>query len=268
PVVWATDIPEPLSTAFELAAFCLFVQRAKNGWKGFVWPLLLFALATFSHESAVLFPALIAAYVFLFDSGASASSALTVQPASIPSGLGRAIVLSAPFAGVALFYLGVRLAVLGQEQLFGFAFRVRTATLVHDKIVPNVTVVHQSVGRILLTLPSILLWYLKLLVEPWLAGPAHPAEFVTAPSLADFYAPIAILSGLGLAGYFVFRNRSRVSLYLFCALWWLVAIAAAPAPGIKLGTDLVFDRYDYLASFAFCLLIADLAERIARQGAL
>src|SRR5262249_30557136 len=54
----------------------------------------------------------------------------------------------------------------------------------------------------------------------------------------------------------------------FCALWWLLAIAAAPTPGIKLGTDLVFDRYEYLASFAFCLLIAGLAERIARQGAL
>jgi hypothetical protein len=66
-VVWATAIPEPLSAAFELGALYLFVQRPNAGWGRLLWPLILFALALLSHESAVVFPVLVAAYVFILE---------------------------------------------------------------------------------------------------------------------------------------------------------------------------------------------------------
>ncbi|HZO80162.1 MAG TPA: glycosyltransferase family 39 protein [Candidatus Binataceae bacterium] len=267
PVVWATDVPEPLSTAFELGAFCLFIRRSSSGWKGLAGPLVLYALATFSHESAVMFPALIGAYVLLFENDRGLAPSTHDSPrASATARVGNAAALSAGFVGVALIYLGVRLAVLGQQQLFGFMTRVKTATLVQANIVPNVTVVHHSPAEILFTLPSVLLWYLKLLAIPWMAGPAHAADFVNSPSPGNFFAPLTVLLGLAIAGYLSMRNAPRAKLYLFCALWWMIAIAAAPIAGIKLGTGLVFDRYDYLASFAFCLLIADLAFSYAGGG--
>ncbi len=269
PVVWATDIPEPLSTAFELGAFCLFIQRGNRGWRGLAWPLVLYAFAVFTHESAVVFPALIAAYVFLFEqegSNAAAPSELA-EPVPVRARVGKSLAWAAPFLGVALVYLAVRAVVLGRARLFGLRMQLKHAALVHGKVVPRWTIVHHAVGQILLTIPSVLLWYLKLLLLPWTPGPAHPATFVSAPTLANFYAPLAFLLLLAVGGWIAFRNSPRARLYLFCSVWWLVALATAPLPAVKLSTSLVHDRYDYLASFAFCLLLADLVVRFARESA-
>jgi len=69
PVVWASSVTEPLSAFFQLAAFCLFIGAYRSGTRrlGLLGPLLLFALAMLSHESATVFPVLVAAYVFLFE---------------------------------------------------------------------------------------------------------------------------------------------------------------------------------------------------------
>ncbi len=269
-VVWATDIPEPLSTAFELGAFCLFIQRGKRGWRGLVWPLVLYALAVFTHESAVVFPALIAGYVFILEERQS-SAAASAEPGgavSLRTRVGKSLAWALPFLGVALVYLGVRAVVLGRARLFGLGIQLKHAALVRGKVVPRWTIIHHKVGQILLTLPSMLLWYLKLLVLPWLAGPAHPETFVLVPTLANFYAPLALLLVLAVGGWFSFRSSPHARLYLFCAVWWLVSLGTAPAPAVKLATSLVHDRYDYLASFAFCLLLADVAVRFARGSAM
>jgi len=67
-VVWSVGPPQ--AAVFELAAFCLFIERPKGNWRGLVWPVVLFAAAAFSHESAFIFPVLIAAYVLLVNAGA------------------------------------------------------------------------------------------------------------------------------------------------------------------------------------------------------
>lgn len=62
-------IGQPLATVFALGAFCMFIRRSKNQRLSMAWPLILFTAAAFSHETAVLFPLLIATYVFLFETG-------------------------------------------------------------------------------------------------------------------------------------------------------------------------------------------------------
>jgi hypothetical protein len=126
--------------------------------------------------------------------------------------------------------------------------------------------VSHSALEVLLTLPSVLLWYLGLLLFPWLPSPAHDAQFVAAPTMANFYAPAIALAALVVISYLLFRRSSAAKLYLFCALWWLITTAPGPLPGIRIGVDLIYDRYQYLPSFAFCLLLADLAVRFARQS--
>jgi hypothetical protein len=55
-VVFASAIPEPLSTVFELGAMVFLIGR-KPGWsRGLFIALLLYACATLTHESAILFP--------------------------------------------------------------------------------------------------------------------------------------------------------------------------------------------------------------------
>ena len=57
--------PEPLSTVFELGALRFLIGR-KPGWSRELFSaLILYACATLTHESAILFPLIIFAYGYL-----------------------------------------------------------------------------------------------------------------------------------------------------------------------------------------------------------
>src|SRR5262249_51073374 len=123
---------------------------------------------------------------------------------------------------------------------------------------------NHSLGEILLTIPRVLVCYLELLIIPWLAGPEHGTGFVSSPHLGDFYIPVAMLGAIAAAGFVLFRRSTRRSLYLFLALWWLVTLA--PALSLNQIVSLVQDRYLYLPSLAFCVLLADWAVKLASTG--
>lgn len=260
-VVWATAIPEPLSAVFEIGALCSFSQDSRVGRRR-LWPLVLFGLALLSHESAAVFPLLIAAYVFLLDPSCKP------EPDELSSGtswVGRvreAAIRSAPFFGVALVYMGLRAIVLGPRWMLGFVHTKTTASMATGTLVLQHTPADHTFGQTLLTIPGVLVEYLKLLAMPWLIGPAHDIRFVSTAASADFYVPAVILALVGMAGYIAFRNDRHAKLYLFCATWWLITLA--PVLSLDQIVATVGDRYEYLPSFGFCLLMADWVTRAAR----
>jgi hypothetical protein len=121
-----------------------------------------------------------------------------------------------------------------------------------------------------MTLPTVLVYYLEIFIFPWQAGPAHDVRFVTTPGIGNFYFPTALLLVLVLVSYLAFRNSAHRALYLFCAAWWLVTLAPALHVNFRQESRLFYfhDRFEYLSSFAFCLLLANLAMRAGfrRQG--
>jgi len=257
PVVWASDIPEPLSAAFELGALCLFIRRDKTQWRGIVSPLLLFVGATLSHEMAIVFPLLIAAYIFLFETSETDSAASGSYPLS--QRISKILSRSAPFFAVSILYMGVRAMVLGRAGILGFMHTRTTASLVNGALVFHYTPVDHTLVQTLMTLPTVLVDYIELLVFPWQAGPAHGVKFVTTPALAIFWVPVGIVASLAVLGYVASRKSARSRLYLFCALWLFVTLA--PAFDFDQLWQIVADRYLYLPSFAFCLMLADCVIR-------
>ncbi len=260
-VVSIQALGEPLAAVFAMGALCAFIQRSKTHWLGMMWPLLLFAGAAFSHETAVLFPLVIAAYVFLFETTADETAgALPGQSASLARRVVQAAAWSSPFLGVALLYMGTRTLVLGSAGVLGLPphkVYLGSSTTPVSLFQP-----HPNLGlsQILMTIPTVLVNYVELLVFPWLAGPAHDVNGVTTPSFSGLYVPVTILVVLALLGYLVFRNSPRSKLYLFCVTWSLVALA--PALSFNHIVALVQDRYLYLASFAFCLWLATCATQL------
>ena len=241
-----------------MGALCAFIQRSKTRWLlGMAWPLLLFAGAAFSHETAVLFPLVIAAYVFLFETTDEKAGAWPGESASLARRIVQAAARSSPFLGVALLYMAARAAVLGPAGVLGLSPRkIYLGSSPASLFQP-----HPNLGltQILMTIPTVLVNYVELLVFPWLAGPAHDVTGVTTPSFSRLYVPVTILVLLALLGYLVFRNSPRSKLYLFCVAWSLVALA--PALSFNHVVALVQDRYLYLASFAFCLWLATCATQ-------
>jgi tetratricopeptide (TPR) repeat protein len=71
---------------------------------------------------------------------------------------------------------------------------------------------------------------------------------------------------LVLLGYSVLRRSAQPNLYLFCIVWWIVTLSPA-----LLNLDQVIgeahDRYEYLGSFGFCVILSDWAVRFLRRDA-
>ena len=239
-VVWATAIPLPLSATLELGAFYLFIARVGPERRNWALAIVLYGCALLTHESAVAFPALIGLYVLLVEPGQAA------RP--LAQRVRAAILGSAPFAAETLAYLAVRRLVLG------FINRPNALT-------------HLTGIQAIATAPRVVMTYAALLVMPWLAGPAHQVPIVAGLAAPSFYLPLAALAACAAILFVIVRRDRRGRLYLFCAAWMVVAIAPMMNLRGLFEHALVQDRYLYLSSLGWCVILADGGFRLARRGA-
>jgi hypothetical protein len=250
-------IGEPLAAAFAMASLSMFIQRSRTRGAGMAGALVLFTCAAFSHETAVLFPILVGAYVFLFETNAREAGADAAASDTQPSLVSRAVtaaVRSAPFVIVVLFYLGARALVLGPAGVLGLNPHKNYSgpnTLPVNLFQPHPIF---SSAEVLMTVPTVMVHYIELMIFPWMAEPAHAMAVVSSPTFTGLFIPVAILLAIAIAGFFLYRRSPRTNLVLFCTIWWLVSLA--PAFSFNHIVQFVQDRYLYLASFAFCLWLA------------
>ncbi len=245
-VVWVSAIPLPLSAAFELGALVLFIDRARAGHRNWALAIALYAGALFTHESAVTFPLLIALYAFVFEAGATATPARSMLLQARTRAI-AAIVSAAPFLAELFVYLAIRISVLG---------------FINRPMPVN----HLTNAQALMTVPPVLLAYLELLVMPWRASSAHHLAIVYSAASPEFYLSIAALAAIAAAFVVAVRNDRRRGLYLFCVAWMAIAIGPMMnLRGIFQGA-IVQDRYLYLPSVAWCIMLADWTVRLARVG--
>jgi Flp pilus assembly protein TadD len=239
-VVWPTAIPLPMSALFELAAFLFFIRRERDRRATKILAPLFYAMALLSHESAVVFPLIVVAYVVLLAPGSASEGNASARAVSWRERFLRAGIETAPFFIELAVYLAIRLYVLG------FISRL--------SITNPMTRTQEW-----LTMPSALGTYAMLLVALWRAGPAHSVHIVSSAAAREFYLPMLALIGLvGSAGVALWSDRRRL-FYLFCAVW--IAVSLVPVMNLRAFSPqaLVEDRYLYLASAAWCIAIAELA---------
>jgi tetratricopeptide (TPR) repeat protein len=238
-VVWPTAIPLPLSATLELASLHLFICRAGAFRRNWIFSLVLYAGALFTHESAVVFPALVGLYVFLIEAPPSDSDT--------SARVRRTLRLVMPFAVEMLVYLLVR------YQVLGFINRPNPEN-------------HATVAQALMTVPPALATYLGLLLMPWLAGPSHRLLIVTSPSAPELWLSVALLSAAAGAFFLMLRNDPRRRLCLLCGAW--IVVAVIPMMNLRglFHQGLIQDRYLYLSSVGWCMIVADMTIRLADTG--
>ncbi|MGH7812372.1 MAG: tetratricopeptide repeat protein [Candidatus Binataceae bacterium] len=234
-VVWASTICQPLLASFELGAFELYLRRAAGPasdprrQRRLALSLAMYGGALLSYESAVTFPLLIAVHAFLLRSDRSYAA-----------GVRRAIRAALPYALCGVPYLIVRYSVLG----------FITRPEMHDPLTRM---------QAAMSIPGVLTSYLGLLAMPWRAGPEHPVNVVQSVGAPGFYLPAAELIALCAAGFFALRRHPHRRLYLFCAAWFVLTIAAMLNLRGLFAESPIHDRYLYFPSFGVCLMAADLA---------
>ena len=260
PVAWASAIPEPLSTVFELAALVFLIQR-KPGWsRGLMLSVLFFAFAILTHESAIFFPVIAFAYVMVFEAETAEDTrpSRQVRTASTSAHIVRALTVCIPFLIVTLVYAFARMHALG-DHAFGMPPNIEEQ--LHS--LAGAAPLHGA-AQIAMTLPMVVLTYLGILAIPGMADPMHSIEWTTQldPQVFIAWAALIVLALLAI----VFASRSsRRKVYLFCAIWSLVTIALA----LKIDTVwwLNQDRYVYAPSFGWSLALALAIFEISTVGA-
>jgi uncharacterized membrane protein len=252
--VWASSIPEPLTAVFELGALvCLIGRKPGSSSRGLLFALALYAGALLTHETAILFPLIVAAYVFLIECGSD-------EPRqTLLSRVVATIRVAAPFALLAIAYLCVRVGVLGPT----YAFSLPHPVTVDEVRGWRLPVPHPGTVSYILTLPSVLLTYLGVLTVPGMAGPVHAVDWVTRASPLVFVTAAALVILVACASVLAWRSSDR-RVYLFCAAVGLLPLA--PAMQLNSIWALVQDRYLYMSSFGWSLAFAVAATRLAARS--
>lgn len=251
-VVWVSAIGEPLSTTFEMASLCCFIKRKPGLSRGLIFALILYAGALLSHETAILFGAVVAAYVFLFED-------VGETPRTITRRIVSAARACAPFIVLAALYMCARLNALGFNYLFGVR-QPASSAVVRGFVEVKV---HHSLAQILMTLPVVLIDYLAVLAVPWMAGPTHAINWITHPQPLAFICAAGLLVISTAAFGAAWRSSDR-RIYIFCTVWSVITIA--PALNLNGLWYLVDDRYLYAPSFGFSLAVAVVLMQIGEAG--
>ncbi|HKV53440.1 MAG TPA: hypothetical protein VJN94_02255, partial [Candidatus Binataceae bacterium] len=247
-IVWPSAVPLPMSAVFQLGAFYLFAVRAQNAARNWTLALLLYVGALLSHESATIFPGLIAAYALLLEPSTDISRPVVARTPELSRTADsdiwkRSAIETAPFVLLVIAYLGLRWLVLGY---------------VGD--LPS-RPVSASTSEVIATVPWAWLHFVEITLLPWMAGPSHRVLYVASWTSPKFLLSLVIFAPA--AGWLSFGRFAKQRLYLFCAIWFFLPLIPEIALIPTHQEAFVQDRYLYLASFAWCLVIADAVTAFA-----
>jgi Flp pilus assembly protein TadD len=257
--VAAVTSMEPLSTFFILAALLTFDRSREDGRRRWGWlavSLVFTAAALLSKESALVLPLLVAAYSWIRDAHDNESKG-GIKPHSRAPAAVRA---SLPYWLVVLLYLPLRIWALK-----GFSHVITPLSL----------------ARQIYTLPSVLLFYVRLLVWPTGLSCYYDTPYVSSPSFRQFLLPLLglalIAAGLALWYRRVRRQeaaksgdgrepRRKAQSIAFACFWMLVTLAPVLNFRFLPANEIAHDRYLYLPSVGFVILAGAALERVWRQA--
>ncbi|HTS68221.1 MAG TPA: tetratricopeptide repeat protein [Terriglobia bacterium] len=237
-----TSIQEPLASFFILAALLAFFRSRESGARrGWLAASLFFAAsALLSKESGMVLPLLIGGWAWIYGGTEGTESAGIGFRGGFLRHSGEAGMASIPFWIVVLLYVPVRI-----HALKGFAHIVTPLSW------------KQELG----TIPSVLLFYLRLLVWPFGLSCYYDTPYVASLSWNGFLLSAIVLAAVIVVGV-VWYLRTRVSApklasaMEFAWLWLILTLLPVLNFRYLPANELAHDRYLYLPSVGFVFLVA------------
>jgi len=248
-VAWISGVTDPLLALFLLPAFLCYLNAREQSARRRSWlagSLALYGLAMLSKETALILPILIFTFEWLWRD-ASGSSGLRLVFERTRTAAARII----PFLLLTFVYLAVRWHVI--------------EGLGH-------TMVPLDIWTILFTWPHLLMFYLCHLIWPFNLSVFYNVPYVRTPGLVPFILPLA---GLAAGGFLAFLGVQRLGrtapgngrLAVFLCLWILIPFIPLLDLSVLPVGEIAHDRYLYLPSIGFSILLAMVLRRI-RPGKL
>ncbi len=229
-VAWISGVTEPLFALFLFAAYLCYLKLRRDPGRRNAWlaaSIFLYILACLSKETAVILPLIIFAdeVIWAGEGGDRAQAAWTVR-------IWQACKTAAPYVLVFVLYLVARLFALQGFQ--------------------NTKEPHSYLAMFL-TWPSVLWFYIQHLFWPVRLDPFYTREFYSHVDLHHVLLP-AIPVGLAAVGLWIWSRRSQKA--AIATLWMVIPILPVLNLRAFIEGHLVHDRYLYLPTFGFAMLVA------------
>jgi len=229
-VAWVSAASDSMVAMFTALAFVAFLngkdstKQNRTAWQVASLALLLCALLT--KEMAISFTALVAIYVWLRP---------TDGKASVWQRTWEAAVAAIPYAVVTVAYAGLRMRALAHS--------------------PAQFDVQHGMVDMVRTLPLVLAFYLEKLVVPVGLTGLYYMTYVTAQTFSQIILPFLIL-GCVVATLLYWNRQEGNATVAFAGIWMLVGLVPALYLRNFDNGSLVHDRYIYLPSIGFAILLA------------
>ncbi len=229
-VAWIMAQAEQLAVSLMLGAFLLYLAAKRKQTRRAAWLVLslgLFALGVLIKENEIMLPGLIAAYEWLF--GASPDEPSPLRRAWLRAR--SSLIAAAPYVAAASLYLVVRIRVLGT---------------MGQMVTPLPLTTH------LATIPSVLASYLRILLWPAGLSVEYHTPYVQQLTGPGFFLPAAVVASfVGLLVAWSLRSRRAA----FASIWLALPLLPALDLPVFFRDEIVHDRYLYLPSIGFALLV-------------
>jgi protein O-mannosyl-transferase len=235
-VAWVSGVTEPLLGMLLTASFLCYLKGRRQVQKRRVWKalsLILFVLAILEKETALIEPALIFAYEWLYGTQLSASLA-----ESELQRFKRALWPTTPYCILILPYLVAR-----DNALKGLS---------HD-------VASLPISAVLLTWPSLMWFWIEHLVWPVGLSTFYDLSAVSHANFQNFVLPaVGVIAVASILLYWTRRSRETA----FAAAWLVLPLIPLLNIRVFLQNDFAHDRYLYLPSVGFAIVAASAVRRL------
>jgi len=249
-VAWISGVTEPLLGLFFIASFLCYVEwRVGEARKWRLLSLGLFALAMLEKETALILPGLLLAYEWILGTErGSAPEGMAITPGREiirnPNGRGvigwcaQALRRIWPYFLLIAFYLPARIYALQ-----GFSH----------------TVAPLSLTRLMITWPSLIEFWIQHLTWPVDLSTFYNLPAVVYPTLENFSFPAIFDLGVGVGVLACVWGSRRAT---FFAVWLVLPLILLLNLRVFPSNDFAHDRYLYLPSVGFAILVAMLLKKV------
>ncbi len=227
-VAWVSGATEPLWATLFFATLLMFVaarhdplpKRAR--WMR-IGAVAMFTLAVFTKETALVAPLLIFGYAWIFPEREEEPRAKRAR---------SAFAAAIPYLQVVVVYFAMRLFALGRF---------------------SPKLVHWSLKRLMVTLPAAVWFYVRELVWPFQLSVFPRVLDAWRPGLGKFVLPV-MGSAIAIAVLMWIWRQGRLA--AFCTLLMVVPLLPVFDLRVFAPDDFAHDRYLYVPSAGFCILLA------------
>jgi len=229
-VAWVSGTTESLVASLLLGSLLCYWKRLDGSDRPEYWlaaSLILAFFASLVKETAIVLPALIFGYEWIFAQSASWKAKFL---ASLRAAL--------PYLAISILFLLMR-------------------TLALKSLTPPPATAGRL--RVLMAWPEAVSFYVSHLLLPFHMSVFYKLMTVTHPGLLNFVFPGALMF-IGAIGLYLGSRRSQV--FAFLAVWWVVLMVPALNVTLWNNSENLHDRYLYLPSVAVCIALACLLERL------